>query len=730
MVTTLVRQILVTGALALAFTGSVAARDKRPFTIADSIAFTKLFDPNPALAAFVPPKFKVSPDGTKLVVVTRRGDLDKGVNHYSMILFSVPDVTAFVNSRDKLLPKQDILVTMSSFTDKAWYEPAIDNVEWQSDSKTLTFVARDGEAAGRACTVSLATRKVVALTSPQVNVASFASTPDQSTVIYAAYVVPDWGERNRHGYAVESNQLSTLLSQSGEETAAQTLQYFVTSRSLRVPKALGLSAGFFERGIAMSPTGLRAVVVAKVQSIPTHWRGYNFVSGRNWQADPPPVYQAMLVELPSGNVRPLLDAPLDPSAIHRPVWAEDGETVYLKSSYLPLDAADGDEITRRQIEPATVAVHVDSRIWRRIEALPAVEPRRNLEFGVLQDMNMAPEIIAKDSVTRRERVITDFNPQLRDLAIGHAQLFEWQDGSGRRFVGQLVLPPGYVNGKRYPVVLQARGSSPKEFLLDGPLGTTTAYAARAFAAQGLIVLQMPIAGGGQDPNVPDRQQTAEADRENPRFVAMMEGAIDALVDRGFADRERIGLAGFSRGGMNVQYAITFSDYPIAAAIIADAIAATPLSYAARYGDGMLEWERSSFIGAPFFGGGVAAWLKRSPIFHLDRIRTPVRFEVHMTKFIPEHWDSFAILQRQGKPVEMFHIPFASHNVDQPWGRFASQQGSVDWFVFWLTGREDPDPAKSGQYQRWRKLRDVSSHPRGSSASSHLRQVESDVLSGN
>jgi hypothetical protein len=53
---------------------------------------------------------------------------------------------------------------------------------------------------------------------------------------------------------------------------------------------------------------------------------------------------------------------------------------------------------------------------------------------------------------------------------------------------------------------------------------------------------------------------------------------------------------------------------------------------------------------------------------------------------------------------MIHIPFASHNVDQPWGRFTSQQGSVDWFVYWLTGREDPDPIKLEQYARWHKLR--------------------------
>jgi len=36
----------------------------------------------------------------------------------------------------------------------------------------------------------------------------------------------------------------------------------------------------------------------------------------------------------------------------------------------------------------------------------------------------------------------------------------------------------------------------------------------------------------------------------------------------------------------------------------------------------------------------------------------------------------------------------------------SQQGNVDWFVFWLKGEEDPASGKREQYARWRKLRDA------------------------
>jgi hypothetical protein len=34
----------------------------------------------------------------------------------------------------------------------------------------------------------------------------------------------------------------------------------------------------------------------------------------------------------------------------------------------------------------------------------------------------------------------------------------------------------------------------------------------------------------------------------------------------------------------------------------------------------------------------------------------------------------------------------------------SLQSNVDWFTYWLKNEEDPDPKKSEQYARWRKLR--------------------------
>ena len=55
---------------------------------------------------------------------------------------------------------------------------------------------------------------------------------------------------------------------------------------------------------------------------------------------------------------------------------------------------------------------------------------------------------------------------------------------------------------------------------------------------------------------------------------------------------------------------------------------------------------------------------------------------------------------------MFHLPGVAHNLKAPFAVYASQQGNVDWFDFWLNDREDEDSQKADQYARWRELRNA------------------------
>jgi acetyl esterase/lipase len=67
------------------------------------------------------------------------------------------------------------------------------------------------------------------------------------------------------------------------------------------------------------------------------------------------------------------------------------------------------------------------------------------------------------------------------------------------------------------------------------------------------------------------------------------------------------------------------------------------------------------------------------------------------------------LRQAGNPSELVYYPNETHLFHQPRHQLTAMQENIDWFDFWLLGKEDPDPAKAAQYQRWRAMREQWKH---------------------
>ena len=59
----------------------------------------------------------------------------------------------------------------------------------------------------------------------------------------------------------------------------------------------------------------------------------------------------------------------------------------------------------------------------------------------------------------------------------------------------------------------------------------------------------------------------------------------------------------------------------------------------------------------------------------------------------------------GVPSDFFVYPGTGHTLTRPSLQLESAERILDWFLYWLCAVEDPDPAKSAQYNRWREMRD-------------------------
>jgi dipeptidyl aminopeptidase/acylaminoacyl peptidase len=316
--------------------------------------------------------------------------------------------------------------------------------------------------------------------------------------------------------------------------------------------------------------------------------------------------------------------------------------------------------------------------------------QRDVQISIRQSLNEPPTLWVSSRRTGKTRQLWDPNPQLSHMRFGEASRYQWKDRSGREWSGVLVKPVGYEAGKRYPLVVQMYSYVDGEFLTDGLY--PTAFAARQLASVGFVVLQIK--------KKPDT--LTEADPQ-----VHLEGyrsAIESLDAAGMVDRNRVGVVGFSWTCWYAVNALIKDPKLFAAATIADGLDNSYMQYLIfGVGSQPLRRQMEQIRDTSPFGDGLKKWIEEAPGFHLDQVQSPVRIEAINPSSVLQEWELYASLRMQNKPVDLIYFPHGTHIHQKPLERLESQQGSVDWFRFWLQGYEDPDPAKRAQYKRWRAL---------------------------
>ncbi len=718
------------------------SHSKRPVTIADAIRMTKLADPDYWLGA--PSRGHVaqfSPDGKQFVVVVRKGNLEQNTNEYSMLFWRTEEVFRS--------PTPRVLLTMSSSSNRQ----AIHDVEWLPDNETVEFLGENLGERGQLYAFSIKTGKLRKVSKSPDNLLAYSTTPNGNHVAYVAEGPAEslWDEKARsEGIAISRQVLYKLLTgQKGEDwgTEKRLLLQQKNGESHRLYSA-GKIEFQYGKNPRLSPDGKYIVLLSHVATFPETWNGYSnpdlqTVISQKWaRGQYTWVTRFELIDTSTGRRRILLDAP-ESSWETEFLWSPDSHSVIIANTYLPLDHADSDDLEARKSKKFTVEVKVpngdiapiseegleflawDTKVnlpvleargkndkpesrrrmlfrkigekWERVEEVPSEGSRP--EIVLEEGMNIPSKIFALDSRTQRRALLLDLNPQFEDLRFGAVQEITWKGFDGIEVKGGLYYPVNYVPGKRYPLVIQTHSWNPDRFWIDGPW--TTAYAAQPLVGKDIIVLQ------GAKWSVDDQWWNAinATPNEVNVEVATYEKAIDYLDEKGLIDRNRVGVIGFSRTSMYVKYVLTHSRYRFAAASVTDGVDAGYLQYIknVKSNPGYIS-EMEGINGGLPFGEGLKTWLKNSPGFSVDKVRTPLRIVVPSPAQLLSEWEWFAALSRLGKPVDMVMLQDGEHFLQRPWERIISQQGNVDWFDFWLNGSEDSNPAKAEQYARWRQLR--------------------------
>jgi dipeptidyl aminopeptidase/acylaminoacyl peptidase len=227
------------------------------------------------------------------------------------------------------------------------------------------------------------------------------------------------------------------------------------------------------------------------------------------------------------------------------------------------------------------------------------------------------------------------------------------------------LPPGYVEGRQYPLIVNVYGGifpseSVNRFGID--VDMRPSGIGQFLATRGYAVFR---------PDTPLRMGTPMAD-----LAECVLSGIDALVNSGIADPERLGVIGHSYGGYGT-LALIVQTERFKAAVVNQGM-----------GDLINHCYRLSSSGVSNSGGcedsqlrmGVTLWQDReryinnSPIFFLDKVQTPLLF----ANGAKDHWSPptaaeqvFGALKRLGRTAQYVKYLDEAHN-------FMLYQDNVDF----------------------------------------------------
>jgi len=200
---------------------------------------------------------------------------------------------------------------------------------------------------------------------------------------------------------------------------------------------------------------------------------------------------------------------------------------------------------------------------------------------------------------------------MAEIALGDASDVEFPSRDGTKIHGILVKPVDYQAGRRYPTILWVHG---------GPVGQDQHELSldrrQWFAAHGYAVLSVNYRGGsGRGAKF---QRSIQADWGHLEVEDLLAGA-DYVVRAGIADPGRLGIGGWSYGGILTDYTIA-SDTRFRAAI-SGAGSGNQLS---MFGSDQYAMQYVHELGEPWKTPD--AWVRLSyPFFHADRIKTPTLF---------------------------------------------------------------------------------------------------------
>jgi dipeptidyl aminopeptidase/acylaminoacyl peptidase len=237
--------------------------------------------------------------------------------------------------------------------------------------------------------------------------------------------------------------------------------------------------------------------------------------------------------------------------------------------------------------------------------------------------------------------------------------------------GLIVKPPAFQPGRRYPTLLRIHGGP------NGQDAHSFHFERELFAANGYVVVAVNYRGSNGRGSA--FQKAIFADWGNKEVVDLL-GAMDRVQKFDYVDSARLGIGGWSYGGILTNYTIATDDRFKAATS-----GAGSSNQIAMYGTDMYINQYEAELGPPWKNPEV--WTKVSyPFFHADRIRTPTLFLCGEKDFNVPLLGSeqmYQALRSLGVDTQLVIYPNMHHGITTPSYKKDRLERYVAWYDKYL-----------------------------------------------
>lgn len=342
--------------------------------------------------------------------------------------------------------------------------------------------------------------------------------------------------------------------------------------------------------------------------------------------------------------------------VHAPRYALDGRTIYAFSQddgQMPLIAVDA--------KSGKV-----SKMTQDQAVIYSFDTGKGGVFAVARATPAEPDAIYVLKKGKLQRLSHQNDTLMTSVTLASVKEVRFPSADGTMVEAFVYFPPDYQEGKRYPTLLRPHG---------GPVAQHDSgfyEEAQVLAAAGYVVLApnpRGSSGYGEDFSAALFAEWGVKDFED------VMAAVDYAIAEGYADPDRLGVGGWSYGGILTNYVITKSTR-FKAAISG----ASEVLYRANYGHDIYQklWEAE--LGLPW--ETPEAWERISPFNDIGKVTTPtlvIGGKEDWNVPIQNSEQLYQGLRRRGIDTQLVVYPGETHSILRPSFILDRYQRYIDWY---------------------------------------------------